>query len=147
MVHTHERVCTYHHLASGYHFTFFLSLFFFVCQNVVCKCCTSNRRSFGYCPFIPRLKKMFHSLAPPFFSTYLHFVLIPQYSINSCSMWNLLYQFLYVCGMPSHLFDAIDKMDLPTFPATAVLFPCTVSQAFVYYNLSLNFPFWENRQQ
>ena len=106
MVHTHERVCTYHHLASGYHFTFFLSLFFFVCQNVVCKCCTSNRRSFGYCPFIPRLKKMFHSVAPPFFSTDLHFVLIPQYSITSCSMWNLLYQFLYdvecplICLMP-----------------------------------------------
>jgi hypothetical protein len=37
-------------------------------------------------------------------------------------MWNSLYQFFYVCGIPSHLFDAIDKMDLPTLPAAATLF-------------------------
>ena len=36
--------------------TFFSLVFSLVCQNVVCKFCTSGR-SFGYCPFIPRLKK------------------------------------------------------------------------------------------
>ncbi len=32
---------------------------------------------------------------------------------------------------PSHLFDAIDKMDLPPLPAVAAPFPCTVSQGFL----------------
>ena len=72
-------------------------------------------------PFYSMIEKMFQFFSPPLFS-HLHFVLIPQYSINSCSMWNLLYQFLYVCGVPSHLFDAIDKMDSSTLPAVAALF-------------------------
>jgi hypothetical protein len=37
---------------------------------------------------------------------------------------------------PSHLFDAIDKMDLPPLPAAAAPFPCTVSQAFLPSQLS-----------
>ena len=38
---------------------------------------------------------------------------------------------------PSHLFDAIDKMDLPPLPAAAAPFPCTVSQAFLPSQLSI----------
>ncbi len=37
----------------------------------------------------------------------------------------------------SHLFDAIDKMDLPTLPVAATPFPCTVSQAFLPSQLSI----------
>ncbi len=38
---------------------------------------------------------------------------------------------------PSHLFDAIDKMELPPLPAVAAPFPCTVSQAFLPLQLSI----------
>ena len=38
---------------------------------------------------------------------------------------------------PSHLFDAIDKMDLSPFPAASALFPCTVSQAVLPSQLSI----------
>ncbi len=38
---------------------------------------------------------------------------------------------------PSHLYNAIDKMDLPPLPAAAAPFPCTVSQAFLPSQLSI----------
>ncbi len=38
---------------------------------------------------------------------------------------------------PSHLFNAIDKMDLPPLPAAAAPLPCTVSQAFLSSQLSI----------
>ncbi len=38
---------------------------------------------------------------------------------------------------PSHLFNVIDKMDLPPLPAAAAPFPCTVSQAFLPLQLSI----------
>jgi hypothetical protein len=37
---------------------------------------------------------------------------------------------------PSHLFIAIDKMNLPPLPVVAAPFPCTVSQAFLPSQLS-----------
>ena len=115
----------------GYHFTFFI-LFSLVCQNAVCKFCTC-RQSFRYCSFIPQLKKVHLFASPPnlqkyfgkfssaFSEHFFHFF-IPKHYITSCSKWNSLYQFLYVCGVPSHLFDAIDKMDSFTLPAVAALF-------------------------
>ncbi len=38
---------------------------------------------------------------------------------------------------PSHLFNVIDKMDLPPLPVAAAPFLCTVSQAFLPLQLSI----------
>ena len=42
-----------------------------------------------------------------------------------------------VCGISSHLFRAIDKMNSPTLPVAIALFPCTVSQTYLPSQLSI----------